>query len=1115
MRNLRSVSVCCALFLSFSACLYSQAVSGTVLGNVTDTSGAVVAHAAVTLTEVKTNVARTAATNESGNYTFPDVPEGSYSVTVAIPGFKKEIRDNIIVAVNTSARVDVQLQPGNISQSVEVTAAPPALQTDRADVETSIQPVETANLPVSGQRNFQSLLNLVPGTTRANFQHSQFFNATSSLQTEVNGQLRMGNNYQIEGIDDNERTGLLQIIVPPLEAIQTVDVSTSNFEAELGRASGAVTNVILKSGTNQIHGSGYEFFQNSDLNSRLFFNPKVGHLAYNYFGGNIGGPIIKNKLFYFGDFLEVKDQEANSNLVTIPTQAEILGNLSGSTTTIYNPFTGNANGTGRTAFPGNVIPPSLINPVSAKLLSLIPAPNVASATGVNNYFALLPYHKDTPSYDVKVDYNPSDKDRVSVRLSYARPSLYQAAIFGADAGGPGGASANFEGTGLQRTYSGGINYDHVFSATLINELRFGVAYYNNISTPADYGSSDTANVGIPGVNVNQFTSGIVGIAFTNGSFFNPSSSSTPLIGYAASMPWTRSESNSDLVDTATKIIGNHTLKFGVDYRQIRDALLQGQSFSPRGLYTFATGQTALNTGGTQSATSPYNLVASLLLDVPNQAGRDLNTYFPALRGWQLFTFAQDKWVVSPKLTLDLGIRYELYPAYHPQFPLGFSNYNPVTNQLQVAGLGPNSLSDNVQTDYKYFAPRFGVAYRVTNKTVLRAGFGISYTPFPDINYAFNYPVRSNVSYNPAVATYGPAVLPNGQTATFQNGFPTALSPAVPADGLLTAPTAQSYYVVNPNFKNPYVESWNVALQQELPGKFTFTGSYVANHGVDTVTQFNLNAATVAGLGNAGLPEYASFGRTASTTLLFGPYSSMYNSLQVKLDRRFSNGFNLTTAYTYGKGMGYQSGDDSGLDFYINQRRNYARNDYDRTHTFVQSYVYDLPFGPGKHWLNSGFIGNVFGNWRVSGIVTWMSGLPMTLSPSTNNLNAPGNTQTVNQVAPVQILGGVGPNNPWFSGSSFAAPTQNGVFGNTGRNFLTGPNFFNLDASLFKLITYKERYTLELRGEAYSLTNTPQFANPGTSLGSSNFGYITSTLGASSGGNASFGRSFQLGAKFNF
>ena len=599
-------AVCALLFLS-QLC-YGQAVTATILGTVTDSTGAVVANAKVTATQTSTGTSRTSQTNGSGNYVFPNTTPGTYSVAVEESGFRKETRTNIAVDVNTSTRVDVQLQLGDVTQAVEVTGAPPLLQTDRADTGSKIDTAQTANLPVGTNRNFQSLLNLVPGTTRASFQHSTFFNAASSLQTEVNGQMRMGNNYQIEGIDDNERTGLLQILVPPIEAIQTVDVSTSNFEAELGRASGAVTNVILKSGTNSIHGAAYEFAQNSFLNARNTFNPSVGHLTYNYFGGNVGGPIIKDKLFYFGDILDVRDHEASANLLTIPTPAQISGDLSASSTTIYNPFTGNADGTGRVALPGNRVPANLINPISAKLMALLPAPNVASAKGDNNYFALLPFHKDTLSYDVKVDYVASEKDRVSVRLSYARPEVFQAPVFGL---GGGNANAAFQGTGIQRTWSGGINYDHVFSPTLIMELRAGVAYYHNDATPTGYGTAVSTQLGIPGVNLDQFTSGIVGLNI--GSLY-----SNPLLGFSASLPWDRAEANIDVADTLTKIVGNHTIKFGGDLRRVRDALLQEQTYSPRGIYNFSDGQTALNTGKGASKTSFYNNFASFLMDVPTR-----------------------------------------------------------------------------------------------------------------------------------------------------------------------------------------------------------------------------------------------------------------------------------------------------------------------------------------------------------------------------------------------------------------------------------------------------------------------------------------------------------------
>ncbi|MGH9665375.1 MAG: TonB-dependent receptor domain-containing protein, partial [Bryobacteraceae bacterium] len=729
-------------------------------------------------------------------------------VTVEQPGFKKATRSNVVVDVNTTARVDLQLQPGNVSESIEVTAALPVLQTDRADTGVKIDTVLAANLPVGTNRNFQSLLNLVPGTTRASFQHSQFFNAASSLQTEVNGQMRMGNNYQLEGIDDNERTGLLQVYVPPIEAIQTVDVSTSNFEAELGRASGAVTNVILKSGTNEIHGAAYEFLRNSDLNARNFFDPSVGHLAYNYYGGNIGGPILKNKLFYFGDILLVTDHQANTNNLTIPTPAQISGNLSGSSTAIYDPATGNPDGTGRTPFAGNLIPASRINPISAKLMALLPGPNQASASGTNNYFALLPFTKDTTSLDAKLDYNLSDKDRLSGRFSFARPVVFQAPVFGTVAGGP--AQSNFEGTGIQRTYSSGLNYNRVFTPTLLSEFRVGVAHYHNEALNSDYGTNSSDQLGIPGVNIGPFFSGMVGINI--GSFY---SGQCCLIGYSASLPWVRAEANIDVANTWTKIFGNHTIKWGGDIRRVRDDLLQDQTFSPRGAYTFGAGQTSLKGG---PATSYYNNFAGFLLDLPNQVGRDLGTYFPAYRGWQIFTFVQDKWQVSQKLTLDLGLRWELYPPGVPQFPGGFSNYNPDNNTLIIAGVGGNPSNLGMVNRYNYFAPRLGVAYRITDKTVIRSGFGISYTPFPDNSYAYNYPIRANNAFNPAITTYGPAVLPDGQVATFQRGFPAPINIPIPSNGIIPSsavPVAQTYYAMNLNFKNPYVESWNFAVQRAL------------------------------------------------------------------------------------------------------------------------------------------------------------------------------------------------------------------------------------------------------------------------------------------------------------
>src|ERR1035441_8806174 len=454
MKRLRTIGALCALLLLVAAVGYSQAVNATLLGTVTDSSGAIVPNAKVTVTEVNTGANRSGQTNESGNYTFPDMAPGQYAITVEVSGFKKETRKDIALAVNSSTRIDVQLTPGNITETVEVTGAPPLLQTDRADTGAQLEVVQTASLPLGTQRNYQSLLNLVPGTTRATFQHSQFFNAASSLQTEVNGQMRQGNSYQIEGIDNNERTGLLQIMVPPLEAIQAVDVSTSNYEASLGRASGANTNVILKSGTNEFHGAGFEFMRNSALNARNFFDASVGHLAYNYFGGDIGGPIKKNKIFIFGDFLRITDHEANTNLGTIPPGSWRTGDLSSGLTlsgpvVVYDPATGNADGTNRSPFAGNIIPSNRISKIAQNIMNLVPAPNLSGSESApsNNYFALLPFTKDTNSFDVKVDDSASDKGRLSARFSYSRPVVYQAPVFGLAGGFAQGA---FQGTSIDR-----------------------------------------------------------------------------------------------------------------------------------------------------------------------------------------------------------------------------------------------------------------------------------------------------------------------------------------------------------------------------------------------------------------------------------------------------------------------------------------------------------------------------------------------------------------------------------------------------------------------------------------------------------------------------------------
>ena len=1171
MNAIKTLGAVCALIAGSVGLCYGQAVNATLLGTVIDSSGASVANAKVTITEVTTGVKHSGQTNESGNYTFGDLPPGSYAVEVDQTGFKKEIRRDIALLVNTTERVDIQLQPGSLSETVEVTGAAPVLQTDRADTGRNIDTMVVSELPVLvSNRNYQALLALVPGTAPPTEEHSQFFNASDSLQTEVNGAPRVANNYQIEGIDDNERTGLLQILIPPLEAIQTVDISTSNHSVDLGRGTGAVTNVILKSGTNNFHGSLYEFVQNGDFDARNFFQPSVAAVHYNYFGGTIGGPIKKNKLFFFADFLRTTDHEANANTEVIPSPLSRTGNLSealagSSPAQVYDPATGNTStGVGRTPFPGNIIPASRLNPIALKILALVPNPNQNlnnTAAPANNYFALLPFTKDSNLADGKVDYSISDKDRLSGRFSFQRPVVYQAPIFG-----PAGGDANgaFEGTGIQKTYSSGMNWDHVFSPTLLNEFRFGVAHYNNVAQESDYGVNDSTSLGIPNINISQFDSGLVGI---NIGYFTQ-----PLVGYSASLPWVRAEANIDLVDNVTKTVGNHTFTFGFDMRRIRDDLLQTQTYSPRGAYFFGVAQTqcagscGLLNGTTSSPTTPdsttswANDLGSFLLDSPQNSstGRDFSGTFPTYRAWYFFPYASDTWQVSKKLTVAIGLRWEMYPPGLPAFPGQFSNYIPSNNTLVVGGVGGNPNNGGLENHLNYLAPRLGLAYRLTEKTVLRAGIGVSYTPFEDNTYINNnYPTKGNIGAVQGASAYTSAFY-NGSQLSFESGLPSPAPQPIPSNGIYSVAalgfngSTEDYFPTN--YKNPHVIAWNFSVQQTLPQHFTLDVAYVGNHGVDMGSSQNINASPVIAPASAGDTAYLPyFPHTGTVSEYFVPVSSMYNALQVKIDRRFATGLAITTSFSYQKGMAYfQGGDDDGFyGFYLNGQyhRNWALTDFNRTLSFVQSYVYQLPFGNGKHFLNSGSraVDAIVGGWQLEGILTVMTGLPFTVSYSSTYLNlSQGGTNTPLQVDPsVKILHGINTTanggSPWFDPTAFAPPPCQSAtptascptgaadqvagaaqqVGDTGRNFMIGPGFFNLNFALAKTIHFNERVGLQLRLETVNTTNTPQFSVPnGTccTANNANFGFVTSTISSGSGSvNAGSGapRSIQLGAKLTF
>src|SRR3984957_5001122 len=1120
--------------------LYAQAVSGTIVGTVTDPGGAAVTNAQVTIVLTGQQTTYNTVTNESGNFTEPDLPSGTYTVTIAASGFKRETRENISVITNTTARVDVTLAAGSASETITVTTAPPLLQTDRADISTNLEQHQIANLPLSSGNSFQSLLNTVPGMAPVVFNNSQFFNANNDLSVNANGQSSYVNLYQIEGIDDDQRTGIHIILVPPAAAIANVDITTNNFEAEFGRAVGTVVNITMKSGTNSFHGSVFQNMENNGVNARNYFaTGPNGRLVYNYTGASIGGPIRKDKLFFFGDFLRVSDHEEttfNTNIPYYNVQGGNL-NLSGYSGQVFDPNTGDvadcqggptpANcGQGRTPFAGNIIPLSNpgVSPIAVTVFQQLdklarnPQANLASAkylagTTTNNFSANLPFHKDAWSYDITSDYTITEKDHLRGRFSHQEINTYQAPVFGSFLGGPAG-SGGFEASGTAAAYSTGFNYEHVFSPKLFTEGRVGVAHLRNAAQQTDYGKNDARELGIPGngpngTNNTLTSSGQVAFQVSNIAGNGENGTGSPLIGYSQSLPWLRAESNIDFANNWTKVLGNHALKFGADIRRVRDDLLQGNNNAAAGTFYFSENQTSAPGAATKGQA---NDIASILFDTPYQVGQDTNSTFPAYRQTWLFFFVADKWQATPKLTVDVGGRYELYPPATPRKAGGFVNYNPSNNQLVLAGEDGNPSNLGMQTDYKNFAPRLGASYRVTDTTVVRAGFGVSYVPFVDNSYAYNYPIKTSTDYT-NTPTYGTALNPAGGVVNFVTGVPATPTVAFTSNGTLTESAANGTIglgnlYIPLNFKNAYVSSWNAAVQQALPGDMSLQIAYVANHGTRIDVAQNINQPTTYGQSAAYDPLNVAFGKTAAVTQYFLGYSTNYQSLQVQLTRRFTKGFAFSSAVTWGKAQNYGTGpqDDNVLFWSGPVHRNYGLADFDRRLNFEQTITYELPAGRNHSYFNTGVGSYVLGGWKTSVIISALSGLPFTISTTSGT---PGTTQTVNQVAPFQVthsVSGAG-NTAWFNPASFAAPAACVAYsasnpvactvGNTQRNQFRGPGYFSDNLSLFKSFPIFRESSLEVRADAFNLTNTPAFGLPNATLGS-NLGKITGTLGSGVG-----------------
>lgn len=1060
--------------------LWAQADKGTILGSVQDGSGAAVENASVRVTEVNTGVVHSAKANETGNYSFPLLDPGTYLVETDHEGFKRASRNNVTLDANSTVRVDFALQIGSVNETISVSASAAILQTDRVDLGEKIETHTLQNMPLGFNRNYQGLIGLTPGATKPFRPHSSFYNSQDSLSSYVNGQFRQASSFLIEGINNDWDNGNLTVVVPPIDAIQTVDVTTTNYDAEFGRVTGAVTNVILRSGSNDWHASAFAFNKVAALAAKNFFVIKKPPLVYNQFGGTIGGPVLKNRLFFFADAQLVRDREtAAAGTLTIPPLAYRSGDLSGAPSRIYDPATGNPDGTGRIPFPGNIIPPNRISPIATKILAFLPPPILGGLSG--NYPYSVNQAKNTNSFDVKIDHQINTSNSVAWRYSYQSPEITVPPIFGI-AGGPG--NGGFAGTGLSRSQAPGVSYTHIFTPTLITETRFGISRVANNVNQTDFGKTTAKSIGIGGANIDAWSSGMSSVSI--------SGFDSPMVGYSASEPWRRTQTNFEVTNSWTKIVGNHTIKWGADLNRERNDLLQTQTFDPRGKFLFAGGQTSTPGQTVGSA----NAFASFLLDLPNQIGRDLYVEFPTVRQSYYQFFGQDKWQATRKLTLDIGLRYENWPAATSHYKGQFVNYDPNTNSLKVGGYGdiPNNLG--IKGNSLGFAPRFGASYRMSEKTVIRAGFGVSYL-FRDTSQ-YNFP-SNQVSELDAPNSYNPA----GSMAV---GFPAPILLPIPSNGIIpNAPLNLTYAVMPTDLVHGHIQSWNVAVQRELPGSFTLEVAYVGNRVLDDPVTLQLNRGLVLGAGSAGQPLNQAFGRKTGTTTTVG-VTTNYNALQAKLNRRYSNGFLLTTSYTYSKSIDYCSDRVCTPFNQWNFALDRATSDFNHTQVFTQSFLYELPFGKGKTWMPGGIGSWLLGGWQLNGIFTVQTGAPLDIQYSAASLNTPFINNRPNVNGPVKVFGRVNAGSPWFDTSAFSAP-QSGSFGNVGRNILVGPDLVNLDFSVFRKFPIREKTTLEFRAESINLTNTPHFNNPGGTFGSAAFGMITSAQNDS--------RVVQLGAKLWF
>ena len=1098
-------------FLVLAGIASAQTELAILTGTVTDASGAVVPNAALSITNEATGISTTSATNESGRYFVPSLKPGVYTVTATATGFKKSVNAGVILQVNETARFDITMDVGAVTEEVTVSASAPLLETETSNRGAVLDERKIIELPLNG-RDYNQLATLSPGVllSTPRLQSIGFKGAFN-----VNGNRAFQNAFQLDGVDNTSysnsyRGNNMQVIQPSVEALQEFKIQTNAYSAEFGRSAGALINAVTKSGSNQIHGSAYEFFRNRNLDAANFFANKAAtgkpFRLRNQFGGSLGGPIIKNKTFIFGDYEGLRDRTGTVRFSSVPQPAWAQGAFN---IPIYNPY--NPSDTGQdfkqAARPGCndgngncwVIPQNLIDPVGQKIAAVNPLPNAGAPGQLDNNYVGVPVTTNrTDQFDTRVDHSVNTKVNLFGRYSFSDTNLYTPAPR------PGLSEGSFTdifGSALWRSQAIATGATWVLSPRLVSDIRFGWARGNFFQLPPNF------SAGCPGTLIGLKNS-ITDTAICGGlPVINLPGGNLRRIGRTTSQPQFQTPRSYDFRDSWTWARGAHSIKFGGEFLHVQTGIRDVSSLT--GQFDFSgrfTGQNGTYQGG----------LADLLLGFPTRYRQDSNTVFNI---WQrmYFLYVQDDWKISSKLTLNLGLRYEIDTPPRER-DNQWSNYDPVSHAFIFAKNGSIFDQALIHPDYNNFAPRIGFSYAPLRRTVVRAAYGVFY------NHANRQGREGLLGFNLPFIVLGDISIGGSNNlkntdALFrlQDGVPPGF-----VDVKIVNPATVARKAQDPSQRTPYVQQWNFGIQQELVKDMLLEVSYVGNKGTKLPAFRSLNPITYSFNPTTGAPvtgarTLAAYGLNGDIQMLENLAISNYNSFQARLEKRFSAGLSGLVSYTFGKALtdapdhlstsGAGNGVDVGVfkepqDAAHRRTGEYGLAEFDIKQRFIASAVWQIPYGKGRKYGASASRGMdyVLGGWEFSPILTIQQGLGLTVIQS-QLLNLGGDRQNrPNRLGNGNLSASQQSVDRWFDTSAFkilqTSPALDGfvpnqVFGNSGVGIMRGPNLHNLDFNLNKTFAITERQSLQFRAEIFNAFNRANFGVPGITIGAG-FGQIVNT-----------------------